>query len=145
MDDRGWKRTVICAMTGFAFLWCVALPGIASGDDDVKMLKQRLEQMSKEMEAIQKKLEDLEKKNEAKTEEITEMDDRINKAELHTATDKIALGVELRSRGDSLHYKDIQMAPASLTNMFFGNYPAGFNGAAPAQAQPPWRVSPPPV
>ena len=87
--------------------------------DDVKLLKQRLEQMAQEMEAVQKKLEDIEKKNEAKEEEIEEMDDRLNKAELHTATDKVAFGVELRTRADTLQYKDIQVAPSALVNQFF--------------------------
>ena len=135
MNNRGWRRTTICAAMGMVFLLCVTAPGIASTDDEVKLLRQQLEKMGKQMEAVQKKLEELEKKNQAKEEEIGEMDDRLNKAELHTATDKLAFGVELRSRGDSLHYKDIQMAPASLTNMFFADYPAGFNGATQAQAQ----------
>ena len=100
MKDGGWKQTAIGTIMGILFLFGAALPGIASADDDVKLLKQRLEQMSKEMESVQKKLEDLEKKNEAKEEAIEEMDDRLNKAELHTATDKVSFGVELRTRAD---------------------------------------------
>ena len=135
MIDRGWTRTAIGTMIGIVFLLWVALPGTAAADDDIKLLKQRLEQMSKEMEAVQKKLEDMERKNQAEEEEIEEIDDRLNKAELHTATDKVSFGVELRTRADSLHYKDIQMAPASFTNMFFAPYPNGLNGATLAQAQ----------
>ncbi len=120
MKDGGWKQTAIGTIMGILFLFGAALPGIASADDDVKLLKQRLEQMSKEMESVQKKLEDLEKKNEAKEEAIEEMDDRLNKAELHTATDKVSFGVELRTRADSLQYKDIQMAPSLLTSNLIG-------------------------
>ena len=62
-------------------------------------------------------------------------DDRLNQAELHSATDKVSFGIEFRSRGDSLHYKDIQMAPASFTSLFFAPVPNGFNGATQAQIQ----------
>jgi hypothetical protein len=136
MHDQGLKLKTAFMVMGLVFLFCVAAPGLASAeDDDVKQLKERLQQMSDEMQSVQKKLDDLEKKNKEKEEDFEEMDDRLNKAELHTATDKISFGVELRTRADTLHYKDIQMAPASLTNMFFANYPNGFNGATIPQAQ----------
>jgi hypothetical protein len=135
MHAQGWKRRTAFTVMGVVFLLCVVAPGFALADDEVKQLKERLQKMSEEMQAVQKKLDDLEKKNKEKAEAFEEMDDRLNKAELHTATDKIAFGVELRSRADSLHYRDIQMAPASFTNMFFANYPAGFNGATIPQAQ----------
>ena len=99
MRERGWKQTTICTMMGIVFLLCVAAPGITLAQDDVKLLKQRLEQMSQEMEAVQKKLEDIERNSQAKEEEIEEMDDRLNKAELHTATDKVSFGVELQDPG----------------------------------------------
>ncbi|WP_319407738.1 DUF3373 family protein [uncultured Desulfosarcina sp.] len=120
MRQRGWKRTTIGTLMGILFLLGLSLPGIASAEDDVKLLKQRLEQMSKEMEAVQKKLEDIERKSQDKEEAIEEMDDRLNKAELHTATDKVSFGVELRTRADSLQYKDIQVAPSMLTSNLIG-------------------------
>jgi hypothetical protein len=92
---------------------------MVSAQDDVELLKQRLEQMSQEMEAVQKKLEDIERNSQAKEEEVEEIDDRLNKAELHTATDKVAFGVELRTRADTLQYKNIQAAPSSLVGKFF--------------------------
>ena len=54
----------------------------------------------------------------AKDEEIEELDDRLKKPkpELHAATDRISLGVELRTRADSLHYKNIQVAPSMFTS-----------------------------
>ena len=87
------------------------------------------------MEEFQKKIKAMETAESDKKEQIKEMDKRLNKAELHTATDKISFGIDFRTRADSIHYKDIRVAPSSLTNMFFGTYPAGFNGAAPVQAQ----------
>lgn len=138
MRERRWTRTTIGTIIGIVLLWCVGAPGMVSAQDDVELLKQRLEQMSQEMEAVQKKLEDIERKSEAKEEEIEEMDDRLNKAELHTATDKVAFGIEFRTRGDSLHYKDIQMAPSALVGSFFADYattPNGFNGATLAEIQ----------
>ena len=135
MRERKWTRTIIGTAIGVVFLWCVAAPGMVSAQDDVDILKQRLEEMSQEMEAVQKKLEDIERNSQSKEEEIEEIDDRLNKTELHSATDKVAFGIEFRTRGDSLHYKDIQMAPASFTNLFFADYPAGLNGATQAQAQ----------
>ena len=120
MHDQGWKRSAVCTVVGFLMLLWVGIPGVASAADDVKLLKERLQQMAEEMAAVQQKLEALEQKAAEKEETIDEMDDRLNKAELHAAIDKIALGVEFRSRADTLHYKDIQMAPASFTDQFMG-------------------------
>ncbi len=135
MTEKGWKHTAIGAIMGIVFLLCAAAPGVALAEDDVKLLKQRLEQMTQEMEAVQKKLEDIERNSQAKEEEIEEMDDRLNKAELHTATDKVAFGIEFRSRADTLKYKDIQAAPSSLVGAFFEPTPNGFNGATLPQIQ----------
>ena len=135
MKIRNWRQEMIAGLLGATLLFGVPAPGSAADSEDVKLLKERLEQMTDEMADVQKKLDDLESRNQAKDEEIEELDDRLNKTELHSATDKVALGIEFRSRGDSIHYKDIQMAPASLTNMFFADYPNGFNGATLAQAQ----------
>ncbi len=131
---RGWTRSVV-TITGILFLLGMTLPTAGIAQDDVDALQEKLDQMTREMEAVRKKIDEMEKKSQEKEEAIDEIDDRLNKAELHTATDKLSFGVELRTRGDSLHYTDIQMAPAALTNMFFADYPAGFDGATLAQAQ----------
>ena len=135
MRERRWTRTTIGTLIGIVFLWCVGAPGMVSAQDDVELLKQRLEQMSQEMEAVQKKLEDIERDSQAKEEEIEEMDDRLNKTELHSATDKVSFGVELRTRADTLQYKDIQVAPSSFVGNFFVDYPAGLNNATLPQIQ----------
>jgi hypothetical protein len=135
MDNQGWMRTALATLTGIVFFLGLSLPGIVAADDDVKLLKQRLEQMSKEMESVQKKLEDLEKNNQAKEEEIEEIDTRLNQAELHTATDKVSFGVELRTRADTLQYKDMQVAPSAFVGGFFVDFPAGLNNATLPQIQ----------
>jgi hypothetical protein len=103
--------------------------------DDVTALKEQLKLMQENLDALQKKIETMEAAESKKTGEIQEVDERLNKAELHTATDKLALGVELRSRGDSIHYQDILSAPSTVINGFFTPVPAGFNGATLAQIQ----------
>ena len=125
----------LCTAVGFFFLFASLLPGSAVAADDMTLLRQRLEQMAGEMAAMQKKLEALEEKNQAKEADMEELDDRLNKAELHTATDKVSFGVELRSRADTLHYENVQVAPSALVNNFFANWPAGFNTATLAQIQ----------
>ena len=120
MDQRKGMRLVSGTILGIVCLLCTTLPVFAAGDDEVRLLKQRLEQMAQEMVAVQKKLTALEMQSQAKEEAIDEMDDRLNKAELHTATDKVSFGVELRTRADTLHYNDIQVAPGSFTSQFFG-------------------------
>ena len=102
--------------------------------------------MSRQMEELQKKIEAMETADSEKKEQIKEMDDRLNKAELHTATDKISFGIDFRTRADSIHYKDIRVAPSALTNGFFVNWPFGFNGATPldlAQAAIAGMAAPP--
>ena len=130
MKLQAWKQTAVMALTGIFIVVGLAIPQTASSQDDAtQLLKQRLEQMNAEMQEIQQKLDDLERKNAAKAEEIEEIDDRLNKAELHTATDKVAFGVELRTRADTLQYKDIQVAPSSFVGGFFVDYPNGLNNA----------------
>lgn len=72
-------------------------------------------------------------------ERIDELNDRLNKAELHTATDKLALGFELKTTAWSIHFADTLSAPSGLISNFFRNYDGtmttGFNGATLAQFQ----------
>lgn len=50
---------------------------------------------------------------------VKELNDRLNKTEIHTATDKISFGIELRTRLDSIHYEDMRVAPSWLIDGFF--------------------------
>lgn len=135
---RGVVRAIIMT-SAFLFLLGVVAPGSGFAQDDMDALKKKLDRMTRDMEQVQKKLETLEEQNKEKEEEIEEIDDRLNEAELHTATDRLSFSVELRTRGDSLHYTDLQMAPAALTNQFFvdwdGTPTGGFNGATLPQIQ----------
>jgi len=134
-QNKRLKVRFFAGIFGWLFLLSLVSVPVVFAADDVQTLKEQLNSMSRQMEELQKKIEAMESTESEKKEQIKEMDKRLNKAELHTATDKISFGIDFRTRADSIHYKDIRVAPSSLTNMFFGTYPAGFNGATLAQAQ----------
>lgn len=81
-----------------------------------------------EREMLLKKIQDLQ-------EQLDELDERVNKTELHTATDKISIGIEFRTKVDSIHYNDIKAAPPWLMAGFFT--PVGTNPMTGA----PWTVA----
>jgi hypothetical protein len=114
-------------------LW-TASPVRAAGDVD--QLKGEIQALEAQMKALQEKLSAIEKAAEKDKAQAEETKKRLDKAELHTATDKVSLGVELRSKAESLHYDDIRVAPGPFVNSFFT--PAtqgGFNGVTLAQAR----------
>ena len=99
--------------------------------EDVGELKSQLQEMNQQIKRLQKKINTLEKENIDDREEIEYIGDRLDKAELHTATDKISLGIEFRTKAESLHYDDMRAAPAALLGGIFAPVAAGgFNGAA---------------
>ena len=85
-----------------------------------------------ENETLKQQVDELKK-------QVDDMGERLNKAEVHTATDKLALGFELKTTAWSVHYEDALAAPSSLVNGFFVNYDGtptgGFNGATLNQFQ----------
>ena len=106
--------------------------------DDTEALRRQMTILKQQMEALQQKLENVEKKDAERQEAADEMEQRLNKAELHAATDKLSFGVDFRTRAESLHYDDAQMAPSSLLNAFFTPYTGpgtGFDGATLQQIQ----------
>lgn len=124
----------------WAILLCLALlwtiPAAVEADEETEALRKQLKALEVQMQTLQHKLEQVETQNAKQAEESREMDERLNKAELHTATDKLSLGVELRSRADSIHYDDIRVAPDSLINGFFTDIGSGgFNGGTLQQIQ----------
>jgi hypothetical protein len=121
----GMKLCRVLAATVAAVL---VLPMGTWAADDAQSLRRQMDAMKKQVEALQKKIDAMEDQTAKQSEQSEEFEERLSKAELHTATDKLSFGVELRTRADSIHYSDIRRAPASLTDMFFSNYPAGFNG-----------------
>lgn len=109
-------------------------PAFAS--EDVELLKNELKKMSQTMEVLQKKIETLEQENKDGKEEVEYLSGRVDKTELHTATDKVSFGIDFRVEGNSLQYKDMQVAPSSLVNGFFTPYASGgFNGGTLSQIQ----------
>jgi cell division protein FtsB len=121
----------------FSLLFMLSLFSVpaAFADNDVKSLKEQLQAMSRQMEELQKRITAMETAESEKKDQIKEMDNRLNQAELHTTTDKISFNVDLRTRAESIHYEDLAIAPSGLTNGFFVNVPAGFNGGTLAQIQ----------
>jgi hypothetical protein len=116
-----------------AFVLLCFFTGPVFAEDDVQSLNNEIKILKEQLESVQQKLDKIESTNTEKQTRLQEMDDRLNKAELHSATDKIALGVELRTRGDSIHYQDTRVAPQQLLSYFFIPFNpeggGGFNGA----------------
>jgi len=113
----------------------LTLPGVSRAADDTQALRQQMEAMKQQMEALQKKLDQMEAQS---AKETQEMGERLDKAELHTATDKLSFGVDFRTRAESIHYDNIRVAPSSVTNSFFTPItavPPGFNGGTLDQIQ----------
>lgn len=138
MAQRQWfygmiKQWAVVAMILFLTgVW--TLPAAAA--EDTEALRKQLKSMQRQMETLQKKLDEMESQSSKQAEETREMGERLDKAELHTATDKISFGVDFRTRAETLHYENIHIAPSSLTNGFFTDYAfGGFNGGTLAQIQ----------
>jgi hypothetical protein len=123
----------------FLFLLVFSIPSHTYALTEVEELKGEIKEMNKQMKILQEKLEKLESASTQKEEEISEIDERLNKAELHTSSDKLSWGVELKTSGESIHYDDALFAPGWLINQIFlpfdGTPAGGLNGATLAQAQ----------
>jgi len=127
------KACVFAVFFSMTLLLCFQ-PAFASSETE--LLKQQLEVMSRTMESLKVKIDAMEKEDKKEKEEVQYLGKRLDKAELHTATDKISLGIELRAKADSIHYDGMLSAPSSLVSGFF--VPAasgGFNGATLNQIQ----------
>lgn len=111
-------------LLGLIFLSIFIYSGSALAKDNINILREQILDMNKQMQAMQDKLDQLESKRIEKDEEIIELDDRLSQAELHTATDKLSLGFELRTQASSLRYSDVSRAPQWLMDGFFGEYNA---------------------
>ncbi len=115
-------------------LFSVTTPAWAA--EDTETLRRQMDDLKRQMEVLQEKIDKVQEENKQQDETTKEMDERLNKTELHTATDKLSFGVDFRTRADSLHYSDVQMAPTMLINGFFTDIGAGgFNGGTLQQIQ----------
>ena len=137
------------------FFWNGWQPSVclaASSTSEIEALKAQMEEMNAIMQQMRDKVQDLEKQQAEKEkaaaekqkdtdEELTDLGERMDTAELHTMTDKISLGFEMRSTFQTIHYDDVRIAPGEVVNAFFIPYnPAdpmsgGLNGATGAQIQ----------
>ncbi|MBU0969713.1 MAG: DUF3373 family protein [Proteobacteria bacterium] len=139
MKKKTGHNKVLAFFWASLFFMATFSPDALMADAEVDALKKQLSQLTQTMQTVEKKLAEMEEKNANKESEIQEMDDRLNEAELHTSTDKLSLGIELRSRADSIHYADTLTAPPSFMGAFFTPYTGapggGFNGATGAQIQ----------
>ena len=117
----GVKAKYKTHQTAVAMIMAVflTLPVASWAADDTQTLRQQMEAMKKQMETLQKKLDQMETQTAKQAQDAQEIEERLNKAELHTATDKLSLGVEFRTRAESLHYDNILVAPESVTAGFF--------------------------
>ncbi len=140
-NKRSGRNNFLRLFLAGLFLMFIASPNVSWADSEMDALKEQLSQLSEMMQNVEKKLANMEAKNAEKESEIEEMEERVSEAELHTSTDKLSLGIELRSRWDSIHYQDMISAPDALMGMFFMDYNAGnpnlggLNNATAAQIQ----------
>jgi hypothetical protein len=117
-------------IVGLLFALALILPQAVGAQTE-----EQIDQINSEIEVIKNRLDKLTEENQKLAEEKAKLKKRLEKTELHTATDKLSFGVDFRTRADTLHYDDIRVAPASIINGFFTDAPAGFNGATLAQIQ----------
>lgn len=94
-----------------------------------------LETLKKEVDALNRKIEKMEKEGSWVKGDVDELSTRMDNAEMHTATDKLSLGVEFRTQANNIHYNDLRMAPPMMIGAFFTPPPNGFNGATLNQIQ----------
>lgn len=86
---------LVCGLFLLTIMW----PGGLWAQTEMEALKKQLKELTEMVQRVEKQMTELEAKSEEKEEEIEEVSDRLDQAELHTASDKLSLGVELRSRG----------------------------------------------
>jgi hypothetical protein len=91
--------------------------------------------MKQEIKELKEKVDKLEKEAAKSGEDIDDLSQRVDQTELHTATDKVSFSYYLRTRAESIHYKDVVAAPPSVFGAFFTPPPYGFNGATLSQIQ----------
>lgn len=129
---KGAGHTIAVLMVMLAF--SMTTPALAA--EDAGMLRRQVDDLKRQVEVLQKKVEQVDEKNKKQEASAKELDERVNKTELHTATDKLSFGVDFRVRAESDHYSDVQMAPTTLINGFFTGIGAGgFNGGTLQQIQ----------
>lgn len=115
----------------------IAFSPVSAGDCPGKTQNRdcELKSLREELKTLQEKIEKLEKKSAWAEDDIEDLSARVDKTEMHTATDKIAFDVYFRTEAGSLHYDDVRIAPQPLMAAFFTPVPNGFNGATLSRIQ----------
>lgn len=132
---KGKKCVKLILATGLLMCVGLAIPFSAPAQDGAEDLQKKVDALTDELKAVQEKLQQMEEESREQKELVEETEQRMNKAELHTATDKLSFGVDFRTKAETIHYDNIRVAPSSLTGSFFMEPPAGFNGATADQIQ----------
>ncbi len=129
-------------LTALVLVLALAAPAFSAEDmDDLKkqmqMLHEQNQKINEQLQQLQERLDKAEKASPAKLkEDVEELEDRVAKTERHTATDKLALSIELEPRVWSVHQNNVLVAPDSFLQGFFTPVNmGGFNGATLQQAQ----------
>ena len=118
-------RAVLVAL---ACALMIAAPGIAKNTQDLeeetRTLREQLNKLTQQMEQLQErlqktedKLQESKKEQDWNTEDIDDLNDRLAKAERHTASDKLELGVELESQLWSIQMQDVRSSYEVLSSM----------------------------
>ncbi|MBT3310536.1 MAG: DUF3373 family protein [Desulfobacterales bacterium] len=134
-DKIGLRGKCLLFISCVFFLVIFLSPISALANSEVDDLKEKLKTLEMQIKKMEERLNTTEKSTATEEKQIQEIEDRLNKTELHSATDKISLGIEFRTRGDSIHYNDIRIAPGWLMNGFFTD--VGINPMTMA----PWTVA----
>ncbi|HSQ87107.1 MAG TPA: hypothetical protein VLM43_20570, partial [Desulfobacterales bacterium] len=82
-QNKELKVRFFAGIFGFLFLLSLLSAPVVLAADDVQTLKEQLNSMSQQMEELQKKIDAMEAAESDKKEQLEEMDNRLNKAELH--------------------------------------------------------------
>ena len=139
--------TSTCILFALTMLLIFSLPFQAaakcgSPDCDSKCRsKCQMKDLKKEVKDLQTKIEKLEKDSSWSQDDIEDLSKRVDKTEMHSATDKISFGVNFRTEASSLHYDNILGASPQVISGFFTPYNhanpmmGGFNGATLGQIQ----------
>ena len=101
-----------CLNLGFILLFAISLPLTAIAGDEVNELRQ-------EVKTLQEKIEKLEKKSSWNEEDIGDLSKRVDKTEMHTVSDKVALDIDFRTKAESIHYNDNAQCPGTACQRFF--------------------------
>ncbi|MBW1649978.1 MAG: DUF3373 family protein [Deltaproteobacteria bacterium] len=113
---RKWFTVIIlsCFLSAGSALYAQDSSGSdndSSGGEEYNEVDNKIKTMIEELQNLQKKISEL-KKYEKK--QFKKLSKRIDKTELHAATDKISFGVEFESNVESIHYNDIYAMPDNV-------------------------------